>query len=214
MPEFRVLNSREDWLKERGKRIGGSEAACLLGLNPWKSNVQLFREKLNPEAVKEIDNEAMAYGRAAEPIIRELFALDHRDINVRYMDNNMWTDNGFPFAHASLDGWWTQDDQVQGVLEIKTVTIRNRIQAQEWNERIPNNYYCQVLWYMMVTGAKEAWLTALMHWHDGRKEIRDYHIERTADVEGDIKILCDAGERFWNALREGREPSLILPTVE
>lgn len=214
MPEFRVLNSREDWLKERGKRIGGSEAACILGLNPWKSNVQLFREKLNPEAVKEIDNEAMAYGRAAEPIIRELFKLDHRDINVRYMDNNMWTDNGFPFAHASLDGWWTQDDQVQGVLEIKTVTIRNRIQAQEWNERIPNNYYCQVLWYMMVTGAKEAWLTALMHWHDGRKEIRDYHIERTADVEGDIKILCDAGERFWNALREGREPSLILPTVE
>ena len=157
------LNSREDWLKQRGQRIGGSDAACLLGLNPWKSNVQLFREKMNPEAVKEIDNEAMAYGRAAEPIIRELFKLDHADIKVCYLENNIWTDNRYPYAHASLDGWWTADEEVQGVLEIKTVTIRNRIQAQEWKDRIPNNYYCQVLWYMMVTGAKEAWLTALMH---------------------------------------------------
>ena len=89
MPEFMSLNSREDWLKQRGKRIGGSDAACLLGLNPWKSNVQLFREKMNPEAVKEIDNEAMAYGRAAEPIIRELFKLDHTDIKVCYLENNI-----------------------------------------------------------------------------------------------------------------------------
>ena len=211
--KMQTFDSREEWLKERGSRIGGSDAACLLGLNPWKSNVQLFREKLNPETVKEIDNEAMAYGRAAEPIIRELFKLDHTDIKVCYLENNIWTDNRYPFAHASLDGWWTADEQVQGVLEIKTVTIRNRIQAQEWKDRIPNNYYCQVLWYMMVTGAKEAWLTALMHWHDGREEVRDYHIDRNADVEADIKILADAGEKFWNALREGKEPPLILPSV-
>ena len=110
MPEFMRLNSREDWLKQRGQRIGGSDAACLLGLNPWKSNVQLFREKMNPESVKEIDNEAMAYGRAAEPIIRELFKLDHSEIKVCYLENNIWTDNRYPFAHASLDGWWTADE--------------------------------------------------------------------------------------------------------
>ena len=46
-----------------------------------------------------------------------------------------------------------------------------------------------------------------------REEVRDYHIERNADVEADIKILADAGEKFLNALREGKEPPLILPSV-
>lgn len=213
MPELKVLKSREDWLKERGNRIGGSEAACLLGLNPWKTNVELFREKMHPETIKEHDNPAMAYGRAAEPIIRDLFKLNHSDIKIYYLENNMWTDSRYPFAHASLDGWWTTDEQMQGVLEIKTVTIRNRIQAQEWEDRIPNNYYCQVLWYMMVTQAQEAWLTALMQWHDGRQEIRDFHIERTAEVQDDIEMLMTAGRVFWENLQKGREPALILPSV-
>jgi putative phage-type endonuclease len=214
MPELKVLKSREDWLKERGNRIGGSEAACLLGLNPWKTNVELFREKMHPETVKEHDNPAMAYGRAAEPLIRELFKLNHPECPIQYKENNMFLNSQYPFAHASLDGWWTAREQVTGVLEIKTVTIRNRIQAQEWSDRIPNNYYCQVLWYLMVTQAQEAWLTALMQWHDGRQEIRDFHIERTAEVQDDIEMLMDAGRAFWDNLQNGREPALILPSVD
>ena len=140
MVEMKVLNSREEWLKERGSRIGGSDAACLIGLNPWKSNVQLFREKMHPENVKEMDNEAMAYGREAEPLLRRLFELDHPDHRIIYVENNLWMNDKYPFAHASLDGWTSRDEYCGGVLEIKTATIRSRIQAQDWEGRIPNNY--------------------------------------------------------------------------
>ena len=211
MIHMKTLNSREEWLKERGGRIGGSDAACLLGLNPWKSNVQLFREKLHPETVKEQDNEAMAYGRKAEPLIRGLFELDHPEHKVVYEENNLWLNDKYPFAHASLDGW--VDDDEFGILEIKTATIRSRIQAQEWEGRIPNNYYCQIMWYMMVTEAECAWLTALIHRFNEEAGLKTYYIERTQEVEDDIAVLRDAGERFWNALRDNREPSLILPNV-
>ena len=213
MVEMKVLKSREDWLKERGSRIGGSDAACLIGLNPWKSNVQLFREKMHPENVKEIDNEAMAYGREAEPLLRRLFELDHPEYRIKYVENNLWLNDKYPFAHASLDGWTSRDEFSLGVLEIKTATIRSRIQAQEWEGRIPNNYYCQVLWYMMVTEAQYAYVTALLRREGGDSIIRTHHIERDKNVEADIEILKNTGTWFWENLQKGHEPALILPNV-
>ena len=213
MIKLDYFDSRDTWMKQRGMRIGGSDAACLLGLNPWKNNVQLFREKMHPENAKEIDNDAMAYGRESEPLLRRLFELDHPELKVIYIENNIWTNEKYPFAHASLDGWISRDETCGGVLEIKTATIRSRMQAQEWDGRIPNNYYCQVLWYMMVTEAQHAWITALLKREGGDSTIRTHYIERTAQVEGDIEVLKEAGRVFWQHLQEGTEPGLILPSV-
>lgn len=211
------FKSREEWLKARENRIGGSEAACLLGLNPWKTNVQLWQEKKNPEQIEDIDNVAMKYGREAEPHIRALFELDHPYFEVNYKENNMWTNSEYPFAHASLDGWMHRHHVLDemGILEIKTVTFHSMMQEREWEERLPNNYYCQILWYMMVTDATYAKLVALMHWEYRRRtpQIKTYDIERTEEVENDIKILADAGEKFWESLKKNKAPSLILPGI-
>ena len=211
--KMQTFDSREEWLKQRGLRIGGSDAACVVGLNPWKGNVKLVREKMHPDAGQEIDSDAMAYGREAEPILRKLFQMDHPEQKVSYVENNLWVNEKYPFAHASLDGWTSRDEYCMGILEIKTATIRRRIQAQEWDGRIPNNYYCQVLWYMMVTEAQHANITALLRREGGDSIIRTHFIDRTEEVEQDIQVLRSAGERFWDRLKDGDEPSLILPNV-
>jgi predicted phage-related endonuclease len=36
---------REGWLKERREGIGGSEAAAILGMNPYMTNVELWEYK-------------------------------------------------------------------------------------------------------------------------------------------------------------------------
>ena len=38
------LKSHEEWLKHR-ERIGGSDAAAIVGMNPYKSNVELWQIK-------------------------------------------------------------------------------------------------------------------------------------------------------------------------
>ena len=43
--EMKVLSNREEWLKNRTKGLGGSDASSVIGMNPWKSNVQLWEEK-------------------------------------------------------------------------------------------------------------------------------------------------------------------------
>ena len=66
--------TRDAWLKARKKYIGGSDVACILGYNPWKTNVQLYKEKkglVMPDDLS--DNPLVAYGTNAESHIRALF---------------------------------------------------------------------------------------------------------------------------------------------
>lgn len=218
MIHLNILDSRDAWLKARESRLGGSDIASVIGKNPYTTNVQLYREKagiVTPEDVS--DDTAVAYGRNAEPLLRELFKLDHPELNICYAENNMFTADEYPFAHASLDGWWDDGTEIGGILEIKTATIQNARQRSEWDNRIPDHYYCQVLWYMMVTGARLAWVQALLRWErrDGSvsEQIRQYRIERYPRVDADIKILEQEGRKFWTALQRREQPPLILPSI-
>lgn len=39
------MQDRSKWLEMRKSGIGGSEAAAIVGLNPWKSAFQLWMER-------------------------------------------------------------------------------------------------------------------------------------------------------------------------
>ena len=217
MIEKKILTSREDWLKARSGRIGGSDASALVGLNPYKSNVDLWREKMGLVAMLDISDKAVVrYGHDAEPHLRALFALDFPEYEVFYEDNNIWFNDRFPFAHASLDGWLRDKDGRAGILEIKTTEIMQSMQKEKWADRIPDNYYCQCLWYMAVLEADFCILKAQLKYRfrDGQTLLhtRHYHIERE-DVEADINMLLKAAERFYGFMRAGKEPPLILPDI-
>ena len=132
------------------------------------------------------------------------------------MPNNIWSNTDLPFAHASLDGWLTEKGSGRrGILEIKTAQVMQSGQWEQWDGRIPDQYFCQVLWYLMVTEFDFAVLKARIRseWRGGVKvSIRHYMIERS-EVEEDIEELRKAGEKFWKAVQEDREPNLILPAI-
>ncbi|MGN1382112.1 MAG: lambda-exonuclease family protein [Eubacterium sp.] len=207
-----VMESREDWLGHRG-RIGGSDAASVIGRNPWRSNQELWRIKTGREISPDIsDKPYVRYGTEAEPHIRALFALDHEELTVKYVENNLFTNSAYPFAHASLDGWTEDSEGRRGVLEIKTTTISSRLAAEKWRDRIPDNYFCQVLHYLMVTGFDFADLRAHLKIAPGFAEDREYHIERS-DCEEDIAYLAEKEREFWAAVESDTEPPLLLPEI-
>ena len=45
MIEMKTLSSREKWLEARSNYIGGSDASAVIGLNPYKTNLELWQEK-------------------------------------------------------------------------------------------------------------------------------------------------------------------------
>lgn len=211
-----VLKDRSEWLEERTKGIGGSDAAAIIGLNPWKDNVTLWKEKTGLIEPKDIgDKPYVQYGIAAEPHLRDLFALDFPEYKVEYVENNSWYNDRFPFARASLDGWLTDKDGRKGILEIKTTNILSSMSKEKWKDGVPDNYYTQLLQYLMVTEFEFACLKAQLRYeyaNDIRLETRHYFMERE-EVQDQIDYLMEEEKRFWDQVQLKQRPALRLPEI-
>lgn len=212
----RLLLSGEEWEQARLYSIGGSDAAAIIGKNPYMSNVDLWEIKTG--RVKGADlssNELVQYGHDAEQLLRQLFALDHKDdYKVTYQENAIIRNDKYPFAHASVDGLLTRkSDGALGILEIKTATIQSATQSAKWKEGVPVNYLVQCLWYMAVVEADFAIINAQLkrttRAGDEYKETREYLIERKG-YEQEITYLMQEGEIFWQYVKDDRRPPLKL----
>ena len=214
MVEKKVFGCREEWLQARNNRIGGSDAAAIIGLNPYMSNVDLWEIKTGRRQQEDISQKSyVKYGTEAEQYLRDLFKLDYPEYEVRYEENNMFVNDQYPWAHASLDGWLKDQNGRTGIWECKTTNILNSQQKEKWDNRIPDNYYCQILHYLMVTEFQFVVLKAQLKYDYGDDVMcitKHYRIERT-EVEQDIRYLVEKEKEFWECVREDRKPTLILP---
>lgn len=211
-----ILKDREEWLQARAGRIGGSDASAILGMNPYRTNVELWQIKtgqLIPEDISE--KPYVKYGTEAEEHLRELFKLDFPEYQVFYEENNMWLNDRFPFAHASLDGWLVDQEGRKGIWECKTTNILQSMQKEKWKGRIPDNYYIQLLHYLLVTEFDFVVLKAQLKSEFNGEiylQTKHYKIER-AEVEADIQFLESSEKKFWKQIQERRKPDLILPEI-
>lgn len=209
----------EAWLQARKFGIGASDAAALLGMSKWKTNQQLYEEKVGLREPEDIsDKPFVQYGHDAEPHIRGLFALNHPELEVTYESPfKIIRNDEHPFIFCTPDGELREiKTGRKGGLEIKTTEIRNPRQWDDWNDRIPDQYYCQVIWQMIATGWEFVWLTALIKWYtrtgEFRMDIREYLIERHEVLE-DIKHTKEKGVAFWKSVETKKKPGLILPAI-
>ena len=210
------LGSREEWLEHRKQYIGGSDASAILGAHYTLSNVDLWEIKTGRKKQKDISQEPFVkYGTEAEQYLRELFRLDFPEFKVEYIENNSWTNDLYPWAAVSLDGWLTDQDGRKGVWECKTTNILRAGQKNEWDDRIPSGYYIQLLHELMVTGFDYAIMAAQLRYRAGvemYKVTKHYRIERS-EVEPDIDYLINAERRFWDSVEHDKRPALQLPEL-
>lgn len=209
--------SHDEWLENRKKGIGGSDAAAILGISPFKSNIDLWLEKTGKKEPDDISNdEKVRYGHDAEDLIRKLFVLDHSEYELFHDEFMILRSNKNPFLQASLDGELTETETGKhGILEIKTTEIMNKQMLDEWKNGIPNHYYTQCLHYLIVTGYEFVWLRAKLKfaWDSNYQEIRDYYFTREEIIE-DMKYLLSQEIKFWNEnVMKGVRPGLILPEI-
>lgn len=214
--EMMQLCSREEWLQARAGRIGGSDASAILGMNPYRTNIELWQIKtgqLVPEDIS--DKPYVKYGTEAEQYLRELFKLDFPEYQVCYEENNMFLNDKYPFGHASLDGWLIDQNGRVGIWECKTTNILQSMQKEKWDHQIPDNYYIQILHYLLITEFDFAILKAQLKSEFGGEiyiQTKHYKIERS-EVQADIDLLESSERKFWKQVQERRRPDLILPNI-
>ena len=210
-------SSHEGWLENRKDGLGGSDSSAILGISPFKTNIDLWLEKTGQKVPRDIsDDEKVKYGHDAEDSIRNLFMLDHPEYELFHNEYMILRSNKYPFLQASLDGELTEiETGKRGILEIKTTEIMNKQMLDEWKNGIPNHYYTQCLHYLIVTGYDFVWLRAELKfaWDMNRKEIRDYYFTKEEAIN-DMKYLFKKELIFWKKnIMEGVKPGLILPAI-
>lgn len=211
-------SQREDWLKSRNSFLGGSDASAILGLNPYKNNVQVWQEKTGRVIPEDIGHKPyVKYGLDAEQYLTALFALDHPQYEVT--GNQVYKVIRHPeysFVAGTLDGELIEKEtDRKGILEIKTTNILNSMHREKWNDKIPDNYFCQCLHYLLATGWDFVVLKAQLktvYDDEVRLNTRHYHIER-AEVLEDLEYLLEQEIIFWRHVIEGVKPNLVLPPI-
>lgn len=186
--------SREEWLKERKKGIGGSDASVILGFNPWKSPFELYIEKTGGE-VQEIDNEAIHWGNVLEDVVAQEFS---RRTGKKVRRRNQI------FKHKENDWMIANIDRdvvgERALLECKTTNAFN-LDAWEGDE-IPPAYMCQLQHYMAVLDYEKAYIAVLI---GGQKFIWK-EIERDDEF---IELMIEHEKNFWeNHVLKGVPPEI------
>lgn len=146
--------SREEWLKERKKSLGGSDMGAVLGLNKYRSPYTVWAEKTG-RIGEEPENEAMRIGRDLEPYVASRFEEVSRK-GVRRM-NYLLRREDCPHLHANIDR------QILGEssgLECKTASALNLKRYKGGD--FPESYYAQCVTYLAVTGWARWYLAALV----------------------------------------------------
>lgn len=175
--------SRDEWLSYRRKGIGGSDAATVVGLNPYRSLYELWADKHGLLPDKE-DTEAMRVGRDLEAYVARRFceATGKKVQKLPYMYSN----NEHLFITANIDRKVVGEN---AALECKTTSIFNKSDFE--NGEVPSNYLCQCYHYMNVMGYDKMYLAVLIL----GKGFLWYEIERN---EAQQEALLKAEIDFWN----------------
>lgn len=184
-------SSREEWLKLRSQYIGGSDAAAVVGLNPFSSPYALWAEKTG-QIPCFAGNLATEVGTFLEEFVAQKFAAETGK-KVRKC-NQSFLNSDYPFAIANIDREIVGED---AGLEIKTTSELNmkKFKGGEY----PANYYCQCVHYMAMTG-KQRWYLAVLI---GNRDFRWFTIERD---EAEIAALMGAEADFWELVKNRTPP--------
>lgn len=148
-----------------------------------------------------------------EDVLRESFKIKHPEYEVIHEENTIIKHPVYPFLFASLDGILiNKETGEKGILEIKTSETLRAMHKEKWKEKIPDNYFCQVLHYLNVTGCEFAIVFAELTYSKDLQLLKTYEIKKNDYLE-DIKYLEKKEIEFWKYVEEDKCPPLVLPEL-
>jgi len=164
----RIPEHSPEWYAFRENGIGGSDISALLGLNPYKSAVQVFYEKIGVLNRLE-DNRNLFWGRTMEDMIANVWQyVDGTDegyiknfnegnvIRKCRKVNGYAVNPDYPWLFYSIDRLMNKGsinlatgevNEDEAILEIKTA---NSFALSKWEDGIPPEYIAQPAQGMLI----------------------------------------------------------------
>jgi hypothetical protein len=208
-----ALDTRELFLAERRKGIGGSDCPAIVGADPRVTPYQLWREKRGLPDERTGKPAAARRGNYLEGAILRRYAEVVRPARLEVR-----------IPHAAGDGGWrrgnqdaraTMADGSRRVVEAKSVN-RHVFRAdhdpqqqwgEPWSDDVPQRHLCQGLWYGALDDAACVDFAVLVIPDDpdevlGRTAdevaaVSDFHVYRAQRHPGIERWLVERARAFW-----------------
>lgn len=188
--------SKGEWLRYRKQGIDGSDVSCLLGINKWKSEIELWMDKTNQINEVQEETEIQKWGHIMEPVIRNHFAeiTGKPVVQIEAILQHPY----YPYMLADVDGVTVDEDGNPAILEIKTASEYRR---EDWACGVPAYYQTQVQHYLCVTGMKKAYVAVLI----GGNSFQLYEVCADEEVHA---MLIVVEQEFWNKVQNMIRPEM------
>lgn len=188
---------RGQWLEVRRGGIGSSDAATAVGLNPYKSQLELWLEKTGRQPANDEQpdmDDPRYWGTLLEPYVAVAYQ-QKTGRKVRKL-NAVLQHRTLPFMLANLDREVVGDPEVQ-ILECKTA---GEFGSRLWKEGVPEYVQLQVQHQLAVTGKHAADVAVLLCGQD----LQIYRIDRDDDIIARLVVL---EARFWECVETDTPPA-------
>lgn len=148
--------SRDEWLTLRRSYLGASDAASIWGASGWQSPYSVWWSKVGPAEHDEPDI-VQRVGHAMEGLIAELVTEATGLKLYDPGDYTLYVSSEVPYMACTPDRL-TADGTM--VVELKTAHFAA---AEQWKERIPLAYQCQLAHQMICCGVDRALIGVLIN---------------------------------------------------
>ena len=204
VPDITVLSNKE-WLQYRRMGIGGSDAAAVCGVSPWKTAREIYQEKAEGIVRDEPEKNwvAMEIGKRLEELVVQIFM---RQTGLKpYAVRKMFRHPFYPFMLADVDYFVKIGEDIY-VVECKT-SFSYRM--DEWADgNVPLHYELQGRHYAAVTNTKGVIFLCLHGNSEDTFLMR--RIDRNLRQEAD---LIEQEAYFWNEfVLEKQAPEYTEPS--
>jgi putative phage-type endonuclease len=180
------MNNRAEWLRERKTYLGGSDLGAIIGVNRYKTALDVYLEKTS-EFTEEVNNDATYWGNVLEEVVAQEYS---KRMNLPVaVETKLLRHPEHEFLAANIDRWV---DGKKYVLECKTAGY---MMSKEWGEEgsdsIPESYLIQSAGYASICDVPKVDIAVLI----GGQDFRIYTYQRNKEFEDKlIKIACN----FWH----------------
>jgi putative phage-type endonuclease len=187
----------KEQLEERRSGIGGSDAAVVLGLNPFKDVYGLYLDKRGeaPDEDPEFLKESRYWGSVLEEPVAQRYA-EETGYKIQ-RSNQLIRSKDHPFMIANIDRKVVGEDVRIG-FEAKTAA-RSEGWGETGSSTVPAYIFLQCQHYLAVTGY-DVWDLAVLI---GGRDYRQYRI---TPIDHIIESLIDAEQEFWDRVENGVAP--------
>lgn len=202
--EIEMKQGTSDWLEWRRNGVTATEASAIVGASKWATALSVYSSKTTANNGPSKPTAVQEWGSRIEDVIRTKFADEHPEFKVR--PGNCFERE---WRKASLDGTVTDSAGNRYILECKTGRVSADWISDDGKETVPDGYYAQVQWQMLVTGMRRVYFAVLLNGYEYFERVVEYDEQFAADME----TKCG---KFWDDLKAGvrPEPSQTHPEID